>query len=795
MFGSFRKVALFAACFGATFFLAACGGDSGSSAGDENVITADSEEDLPNCTKDREGFKAETEDGNFVCKDGVWEAEAPEVPAYDSEEDLPNCTKSREGEKIYVEESGDTLVCKSGEWTVPSKDKPESAASGDEGDGDEGDGDEEGDTPESSSSYEEWEESSSSDPVIIVDGKAVDGTCHAEPSRVGIGEQVEWVFTAGVLESTASAAQIMAYHNLVKSSRCEWTLKGSAEKSATTACKDASAGATYASAGNYSASMKVGDKTIDCGEVAVVGAPISGCLCTASETSPDVTNSSVTVTWSVSGCVSEATIDSYTWKNATGTGRTATAAFGEEGATVTPKVKVGNAENNSMTVSCQAAVAFYNHAPEAQGYTATISETAQVGSRVCDSPYGYNSVCGVTASDANGDELTYEIDGDGMFEIDPATGEITLAGQLDYESVASYTLTVTVRDGRGKSATATVEVEVTDVDEAPVFGETGYECEITEGSTSFASACGVTAIDPEGEEVTYDIIGGNTGLLFSIDPSTGAIGVTEAPEVDEDTEYDLTVSASDGLRSGSVTVHVVVLSSGSPSSSGSGEGSSASVPGGSSDASVYDADKNTLTDLRDGQVYKTTTIEVPSKNYSEVWMAENLNFETDNSYCYNDESDNCDTYGRLYTWAAAVAKSEDECGDGHTCGLGSGDIRGACPKGWHLPSQAEWEALIVAVDGSITEYTSSNTAGTKLKSATGWSSSGNGTDNFGFSALPAGRMYSRGDYYDEGYYAHFRSSTESSSNRAYLMDLNYADGSAYLGDDEDYGFSVRCLKD
>jgi len=782
MFGSFRKVALVAACFGATFFLAACGGDSGSSAGDENVITADSEEDLPNCTKDREGFKAETEDGNFVCKDGVWEAEAPEVPAYDSEEDLPNCTKSREGEKIYVEESGDTLVCKSGEWTVPSKDKPESAASGDEGDGDE-----EGDTPESSSSYEEWEESSSSNPVIIVDGKAVDGTCHAEPSRVGIGEQVEWVFTAGVLESTASAAQIMAYHNLVKSSRCEWTLKGSTEKSATTACKDASAGATYASAGNYSASMKVGDKTIDCGEVAVVGAPISGCLCTASETSPDVTNGSVTVTWSVSGCVSEAAIDSYTWKNATGTGRTATATFGEEGETVTPKVKVGNAENNSMTVSCQAAVAFYNHAPEAQGYTATISETAQVGSRVCDSPYGYNSVCGVTASDANGDELTYEIDGDGMFEIDPATGEITLAGQLDYESVASYTLTVTVRDGRGKSATATVEVEVTDVDEAPVFGETGYECEITEGSTSFASACGVTAIDPEGEEVTYDIIGGNTGLLFSIDPSTGAIGVTEAPEVDEDTEYDLTVSASDGLRSGSVTVHVVVLSSGSPSSSGSGEGSSASVPGGSSDASTYDVVTGTFTDFRDGQIYRTVKIG------DQVWMAENLNYETDNSYCYNDESDNCDTYGRLYTWAAAVGREEDECGYGYTCGLGSGDIRGACPEGWHLPSNDEWNALFMAAGGS-------STAGSKLKSATGWTAySGITNENaFGFSALPAGGKFSiDGTIYDKhNVFAPFWSSTEDDESGAYYVELNfYSDGVDVTIDYKYRAFSVRCLKD
>ena len=240
-------------------------------------------------------------------------------------------------------------------------------------------------------------------------------------------------------------------------------------------------------------------------------------------------------------------------------------------------------------------------------------------------------------------------------------------------------------------------------------------------------------------------------------------------------------------------------SSEEPESSGSEgvEGSSASVPGGSSDASVYDADKNTLKDLRDGQVYKTTTIDIPSKSYSEVWMAENLSFVTDNSWCYNDESDNCDTYGRLYTWDAAVGRAEDECGYGYTCGLGSGDIRGACPKGWHLPSQSEWEALIVAVDGSITEYTSSNTAGSKLKSVTGWNAYSGITneDAFGFLALPAGGRYDDGDYGGEGNYAAFWSSTENNSNYAYRMYLGYDDGASRDDIDKDFGFSVRCLKD
>lgn len=210
----------------------------------------------------------------------------------------------------------------------------------------------------------------------------------------------------------------------------------------------------------------------------------------------------------------------------------------------------------------------------------------------------------------------------------------------------------------------------------------------------------------------------------------------------------------------------------------------------SSDASIYDPDENTLTDLRDGQVYRTTIIDIPSESYSEVWMAENLNYETANSYCLDDDSDNCVTYGRLYTWAVAVGKTEDECGYGHECDLGTGDIRGVCPKGWHVPSYDEWNELFTAVGGS-------STAGTKLKNFTGWYSSGNGTDNYGFSALPAGHRGDNGGYDSEGDGADFWSSTEDDSSDAYRMNLGYYgdDGADLRYISKDFGFSVRCLKD
>ena len=209
--------------------------------------------------------------------------------------------------------------------------------------------------------------------------------------------------------------------------------------------------------------------------------------------------------------------------------------------------------------------------------------------------------------------------------------------------------------------------------------------------------------------------------------------------------------------------------------------------------SEYDATANTLKDLRDGQIYRTVKIG------DQVWMAENLNFETASSSCYNDSAEYCEKYGRLYTWATAVGKSEDECGVGKECNLPSGNIRGVCPDGWYLPSEDDFVALIKAVGGE-------KGAGSKLKSTDGWrddeGESGNGTDAFGFSALPAGISYA--SYYIVGYTTRFWGSTECGSEGvpetgngcAYAMYLDYDDVNVSLRSyaAKDFGFSVRCVK-
>ena len=192
---------------------------------------------------------------------------------------------------------------------------------------------------------------------------------------------------------------------------------------------------------------------------------------------------------------------------------------------------------------------------------------------------------------------------------------------------------------------------------------------------------------------------------------------------------------------------------------------------------VYDPENQFCAKFADNteQVYKYVTVAPEGSEYSKTWMAENLNYKTANSWCYEDNDDNCAKYGRLYTWAAANT---------------------ACPDGWHLPSLDEWKALIVAVDGNIAEYANQNVAGTALKSTSGWNNNGNGTDAFGFSALPAGARYYNGSYYKVGYEAYFWSFSENGGIYAYAMYLHSGDGRAYLDDyDKDFGLSVRCLKD
>ncbi|MCL2261215.1 MAG: hypothetical protein FWC15_07675 [Fibromonadales bacterium] len=128
---------------------------------------------------------------------------------------------------------------------------------------------------------------------------------------------------------------------------------------------------------------------------------------------------------------------------------------------------------------------------------------------------------------------------------------------------------------------------------------------------------------------------------------------------------------------------------------------------------------------------------------TQIWMAENLDYDVPNNdtdKCYDNDPANCAKYGRLYNWATALT---------------------ACPKGWHLPSDAEWTVLIDYAGG-----------GAKLMATSGWESSwcSNGTDDYGFSALPGGLGYGYSDFV--GIVGYWWSSSEIAAS--YLSCMNYS---------------------
>ena len=207
------------------------------------------------------------------------------------------------------------------------------------------------------------------------------------------------------------------------------------------------------------------------------------------------------------------------------------------------------------------------------------------------------------------------------------------------------------------------------------------------------------------------------------------------------------------------------------------------------DGEVYDPENQFCAMRGDDveRVYKKVTIG------TQTWMAENLNYQTENSWCGGGRETtegNCEIFGRLYTWATAMGKDESTCGKGYECDLGTGDVQGVCPDGWHLPSKAELVALFAAVGGY-------STAGKKLKGTTLWIAAYSITneDAYGFSALPAGEREYEGNFMEAGEYAYFWSTTQDGGDYAYNMyldhDSNKAGGSSYY---KSHAFSVRCLE-
>jgi uncharacterized protein (TIGR02145 family) len=209
---------------------------------------------------------------------------------------------------------------------------------------------------------------------------------------------------------------------------------------------------------------------------------------------------------------------------------------------------------------------------------------------------------------------------------------------------------------------------------------------------------------------------------------------------------------------------------------------------------------NVLADLRDDKTYSYKTIG------TQVWMTENLAYlpsvvgpgtgsaSTAYYYVYGyDGTDvatakataNYTTYGVLYNWTAAMngVASSDSNPSG---------VQGACPEGWHLPSDAEWTTLSDYLGGI-------SYAGGKLKEAgtAHWTGPNTGaTNESGFTALPGGYRRNDGIFYFIGSNGYWWSSTDHNTSSAWYRNLcnSYGDVFRYTST-KDIGFSVRCVRD
>jgi uncharacterized protein (TIGR02145 family) len=192
-----------------------------------------------------------------------------------------------------------------------------------------------------------------------------------------------------------------------------------------------------------------------------------------------------------------------------------------------------------------------------------------------------------------------------------------------------------------------------------------------------------------------------------------------------------------------------------------------------------------------GETYETVVIG------TQTWMARNLNYNANGSKCGNDNgslsnanTSICDTYGRLYTWATAMGLPSN-C-NSSTCSSQVGTKhKGICPTDWHIPSDDDWTALTNFVGGF-------STAGTKLKATDGWDSNGNGTDDYGFSALPGGYGGSIENFDNVGRRGYWWIATEGNANNAYAYFRFMGDNNEIVNRDGTFKvnlFSVRCVKD
>ncbi|MBC6410598.1 MAG: cadherin repeat domain-containing protein, partial [Ekhidna sp.] len=190
-----------------------------------------------------------------------------------------------------------------------------------------------------------------------------------------------------------------------------------------------------------------------------------------------------------------------------------------------------------------------NTAPKIEEQTFSIVENAENGTQV-----GM-----IRATDAEEEALTFSVTSgntSNAFAINRSTGVLTAAGSLDFETVPTYTLAISVSDGE-LSATANITVNLEDVNETPTI-DPDQTFSVPEDAANATTVGTVQAADPEKDQLTFSITEGNTGDVFAINTSTGAFTTAATLDFEMVPTYTLTISVSDGELSATdnITINV-----------------------------------------------------------------------------------------------------------------------------------------------------------------------------------------------------------------------------------------------
>lgn len=386
----------------------------------------------------------------------------------------------------------------------------------------------------------------------------------------------------------------------------------------------------------------------------------------------------------------------------------------------------------------------------------------------------------VDANDADGEITAVVFYIDGLVVGSKSSLPYSFDWNTDVVNTGSHAIKATAKDNDGSSGSDEIAIIVIEADSSlkvPV--------------ASFTS--NLTFISP-GSSVQFTDLSAKTPTTWLWNFGDGNISTSQNPSHTFPIEGLFTVSLAVSNSFGTDTaikINYITVSA-----------------GGTETGTVADYDGNLYNTVKIGDQWwmaediKTTHFAdgeaIPVVEDNTAWI--NLGY-TDKARCFYDNSlQNGNTYGALYSWAAAMN------GAG-TSEINPSGVRGVCPDGWHLPSDAEWIELEMFLGMSFAQADAFGWRGTdegsKMKATYGWLNNGNGTNTSGFSALPGGTRLN-GPFDGLGGTARYWSTTEyiNITHYAFTRTLDYQHSGVgwffanhYYGFPKDFGLSVRCVKD